>query len=93
MSNPTNLPMTTSNADAKTEEHKVNADQLLNKIKQIVREGNARKITIRNENGKSLMEIPLTLGVASVVLAPIWVAVGTIAALAGRYTIVVEKRT
>ena len=92
MSNPTNLPMTTSNADPKTEEHKVNSDQLLNKIKQIVREGNARKITIRNDAGKSLMEIPLTIGIASVVLAPIWVAVGTIAALAGHYTIVVEKR-
>jgi hypothetical protein len=85
--------MTTSSADSKTEEHKVSGDQLLNKIKQIVRDGNARKITIRNESGKSLMEIPLTIGVAGVVLAPIWVALGTIAALAGHYTIVVEKRT
>jgi hypothetical protein len=92
MSNPTNLPMTTPGAETKTEEHKVNADQLLNKIKQIIRDGNARKITIRNDQGKSLMEIPLTIGIASVVLAPIWVAVGTIAALAGHYTIVVEKR-
>ena len=84
--------MTTSNTGT-TEEHTVSSEGLLDKVKQIVREGNARKITIKNEAGKSLMEIPLTIGVASVVFIPIWVAIGTIAALAGRYTIVVEKRT
>ena len=47
---------------------------------------------IKNESGKVLMEIPLTMGVVGVVLAPVWVAIGTIAALAGKYTIVVEKR-
>ena len=83
--------MTTSNA-GKTEEHTVNSNDLLEKVKGIVREGNARKITIRNEAGKTLLEIPLTIGVVGVVLIPVWVAIGTIAALAGRYTIVVEKR-
>ena len=93
MSNPNKLPMTTSNTgSASTEEHKVNSDQLLEKIKQIVREGNARKISIKSEAGKTLLEIPLSLGVVGVVLAPVWIAIGTIAALAGRYTIVVEKR-
>ena len=85
--------MTTSSAGSKTEEHKVNADQLLNKIKEIVREGNARKISIKSDTGKVLLEIPLSLGVVGVVLAPVWIAIGTIAALAGRYTIVVERRT
>ena len=84
--------MTTSNTGT-TEEHTVDSDKLLDKIKQIVREGNARRITIKSESGKVLMEIPLTLGVVGVVLAPVWIAIGTIAALAGRYTIVVEKRT
>ena len=83
--------MTTSNSGT-TEEHTVNSNDLLDRVKQIVREGNARKITIRNEAGKSLLEIPLTIGVVGVVLIPVWVAIGTIAALAGRYTIVVEKR-
>ena len=92
MSKPTPTSMTTTNSSS-TEEHTVSSDKLLEKVKQIVREGNARKITIKNETGKSLMEIPLTIGIASVVLIPIWVAIGTIAALAGRYTIVVEKRT
>ncbi len=84
--------MTTSNTGT-TEEHTVSGDKLLEKVKQIVREGNARRITIRNEAGKSLLEIPLTLGIVGVVLAPVWIAIGTIAALAGRYTLVVEKRT
>ena len=84
--------MTTSNTGT-TEEHTVSSDKLLDKVKQIVREGNARRITIKSESGKVLMEIPLTLGVVGVVLAPVWIAIGTIAALAGRYTIVVEKRT
>jgi len=85
--------MTTSSTDSsKTEEHKVSGDDLLNKVKQIIKDGNARKITIKSEAGKVLLEVPLTLGVVGVVLAPVWIAIGTIAALAGRYTIVVEKR-
>ena len=92
MSKPNYTPMTTSNTGT-TEEHTVSSDKLLDKVKQVVREGNARRITIKSESGKVLMEIPLTLGVVGVVLAPVWIAIGTIAALAGRYTIVVEKRT
>jgi len=93
MPNPNNLPMTTSSTDSsKTEEHKVSGDDLLKKVKQIIKDGNARKITIKSEAGKVLLEVPLTLGVVGVVLAPVWIAIGTIAALAGRYTIVVEKR-
>jgi hypothetical protein len=85
--------MTTSSTDSsKTEEHKVSGDDLLKKVKQIIKDGNARKITIKSEAGKVLLEIPLSLGVIGVVLAPVWIAIGTIAALAGRYTIVVEKR-
>ena len=83
--------MTTSSTGS-TEEHSVSGEKLLEKVKQIVREGNARKISIKNDAGKVLMEIPLAFGVVGVVLAPVWVAIGTIAALAGRYTIVVEKR-
>ena len=83
---------TTGPETSKTEEHKVDSDQLLDRDKQIIREGNARRITIRNEAGKTLMEIPLTFGVVGVILAPVWIAIGTIAALAGKYTIVVERR-
>lgn len=95
MSNPNNLPMTNPNPNpsSTSEEHKVSGDELLQKVKQIVKEGNARRITIKNDSGNVLMEFPLTIGVASVVLIPIWVAIGAIAALAGHYTIAVEKRT
>ncbi|MEO5590205.1 MAG: DUF4342 domain-containing protein [Gemmatimonadaceae bacterium] len=85
--------MTTPDSNSsKTEEHHVSGDQLLDKIKQVLREGNARRITIRNEAGKVLMEVPLSLGIVGVVFAPVWVAIGTFAALAGKHTVVVEKR-
>ena len=74
-----------------TEEHKVSGKNLLDRVKQIVHEGNVRRITIRNPEGKSLLDIPLTAGVVGVVLLPFWAAIGAIAALATDYTIVVEK--
>jgi hypothetical protein len=74
-----------------TEEHKVSGKNLLDRVKQIIHEGNVRRITIKNPQGKSLLDIPLTAGVVGVVLLPFWAAIGTIAALATDYTIVVEK--
>jgi len=74
-----------------TEEHKVSGRNLLDRVKQIVHEGNVRRITIKNGEGRSLIEIPLTIGVVGVVLLPVWAAVGAIAALAADYTLVVEK--
>jgi hypothetical protein len=77
----------------KTEEHKVSGRDLLQRVKQIVHEGNVRRITIKNGEGKSLIEIPLTIGVVGVVLLPVWAAIGAIAALAADYTLVVEKES
>jgi hypothetical protein len=74
-----------------TEEHKVKGEHLLAKIKELVQEGNARRIIIKNDEGRSMLEIPLTVGVVTAVLMPVWVAVGAIAALAVDYTLVVEK--
>ena len=74
-----------------TEEHKVTGDKLLTRIKELVREGNIRRIIIKHEDGHVLMEIPLTLGVVGAALMPIWVAIGAMAALVANYTIVVEK--
>ncbi len=75
----------------RTEEHKVSGRNLLDRVKQIVHEGNVRRITIKNAKGKSVLEIPLTIGVVGVVLLPVWAAVAGIAALASDYTLVVEK--
>ena len=74
-----------------TEEHKVRGEQLLAKVKEIIHRGNTRRIIIKSESGETTIEIPLTLGVVTAVLVPIWVAVGAIAALAADYTLVVEK--
>jgi len=81
----------TSGGLMRTEEHKVSGRNLLDRVKQIVHEGNVRRITIKNPAGKSLLDIPLTVGVVGAVLLPFWAAVGAIAALATDYTIVVEK--
>lgn len=74
-----------------TEEHKVSGEGLVAKIKELIRQGNVRRVIIKDENGRSLIEIPLTIGVVGAVLAPVWIAVGAIAALAANYTLVVER--
>jgi len=56
-----------------------------------VHEGNIRRIIIKNEEGKTLIEVPLTLGVVGAALLPVWAAIGAIAALVADCTIVVEK--
>jgi Flp pilus assembly pilin Flp len=64
---------------------------LLAKVKELVREGNVRRVIIKDEEGKTLIEVPLTLGVVGAVLLPAWAAIGAIAALVTDCTIVVEK--
>jgi Domain of unknown function (DUF4342) len=82
----------TSTEQSNQESFKVSGDELLSKIKEIIKEGNARRVIIKNENEETLMEFPLTIGAIGVVLAPVFAAVGAIAALATDCTIVVEKR-
>jgi hypothetical protein len=73
------------------EEFQVTGEDVIAKIKEIVHAGNVRRITIKNEEGRTLIEIPLTVGVVGAVLLPVWAAIGAIAALAANLTIVVEK--
>ncbi|HEX7021896.1 MAG TPA: DUF4342 domain-containing protein [Trueperaceae bacterium] len=75
-----------------TEEFKVSGEAVVSKVKELVREGNIRKITIKNEDGKTLIDIPLTIGVVGAVLLPVWAAIGAIAALVANLTITVERR-
>ena len=75
----------------RTEEFKLNGGEVINKIKELIHEGNIRRIIIKNEEGKTYVEIPLTIGLVGVALAPILAAVGAIAALVSNLTIVVEK--
>ncbi len=84
-------PPPSSEGKVHTEEHKVSGERLLSRVKEHVHQGNIRRITIKNEEGHTLMELPLTVGVVGAVLLPIWVAIGALAALAANYTLVVEK--
>lgn len=70
---------------------KVKGEELLTKIKQLIKEGNVRRITIKDKGGKTLVVVPLTLGVVGAVLAPILAAVGAIAALVTECSITVER--
>lgn len=78
--------------DPRQEEFKVNGDQLVQKVKEIIAAGNARAIIIKNEEGKEIMQFPVTVGVVGAIVALPLVAVGAIAALVTRCTIVVVKR-
>lgn len=69
----------------------INGEQLLKKIKELIAEGNVRKITIHDKAGKEIMSFPLTFGVVGAVLAPIMAAVGAVAALVTECSIIVER--
>jgi len=75
----------------KKEEFKVSGEDLVRKIKELIKEGNVRRIVIKNEKGKTLVEFPLTIGVVGAALLPVWAAIGAIAALVTSCTIVIEK--
>ena len=76
----------------RTEEHQVGGDGLVAKVKELIREGNIRRISIKNGEGKTLIEIPLTIGVVGLAFSPVLAAVGALAALAADFTLVVEKK-
>jgi hypothetical protein len=75
------------------EEFEVSGDKVVETIKRLVHEGNIRRIIIKGEDGKTLIEIPLTFGVVGALLVPVLAAVGALAALVARCTIVVERKT
>jgi hypothetical protein len=75
----------------KEETFKVTGENLLKKVKEIVKEGNVRRITIKNKSGKALIVLPLTIGVVGAVLVPTLAAVGAIAALLTECSITVER--
>jgi hypothetical protein len=65
---------------------------LLTRIKELVHEGNVRRIVIKNDAGSTIAEFPMTAGVVGAILLPVWASIGAIAALAADLTIVVERR-
>ena len=79
-----------STTGPRTEEFKVSGANLKAKLKEIIRKGTVRRIVIKNGQGRTILDIPLTAGILGAALLPFWAAVGGIAALASDYTIVVE---
>jgi hypothetical protein len=73
------------------EEVQVSGERVVEKVKELVREGNVRRITLKNEKGETLIEIPLTIGVIGTLLLPVWAGIGAIAALVANLTISAEK--
>ena len=79
-------------SEYRTEEFRVKGEELIAKIKELIHEGNIRRIIIKDRDGKTMIEFPLTFGVVGAVLAPTLAAVGAVAALIGEATVVVEKK-
>ncbi len=75
----------------RTQEFSVTGDQVLDFLKKILHEGNVRRVVLKDESGKTLLEIPVTIGVVGVILLPVWAAVGAAAALVAKMTIVIER--
>lgn len=75
----------------RVEELEVTGEKLLATVRELVRQGNVRRIVIRDAKGVTLLEIPLVVGLAGAVLLPIWAAIGALAALLAKMTLVVER--
>ena len=75
----------------RTEEFRVNGEELIAKVKNLINEGNIRRVIIKNKEDKIIFEIPLTFGVVGALIAPQLAALGAIAALLSEATVVVEK--
>ena len=98
MSDNTNDPMNDQNTvhqagtqEVTTEEVQVSGEAVVSKVKELIREGNIRRITIQNEAGKTLLEIPLTFGVVGALLAPQLAALGAVGALIANLSIKIER--
>ena len=79
-------------ADNLKESFTVKGEEIIKKVKEIIQEGNARKIIIKNEKDETIVEFPLTAGAVGVLIAPALAALGAIAALVTKCTVVVEKK-
>ncbi len=75
----------------RVEEFEVTGEKLLATVKELVHQGNVRRIVIRNAKGVTLLEIPLVLGLAGAVFVPVWAAIGALAALLAKFTLAVER--
>lgn len=87
----TETPAGETETGRRRERFRVPGDQLVSKLKELIREGNVRHIVIKNEEGRTLIEVPLSLGVVGAVLLPVWAAIGAIAAVVTNCSIEIER--
>lgn len=73
------------------EEFRVKGDELLGKVRELIREGNVRQLTIKSGDGRTMLEIPLTIGVVGALIAPVAAAIGAVAALVAECTVTVTR--
>lgn len=85
----------TKEEKVRTEEFKISGDEVVAKVKELIHEGNIRRISLQTEEGKTLIEIPLTLGLAGAaavtMLAPVLAAIGALAAIVAKLRVKVER--
>ena len=81
----------TTETPPRTEEFRISGDELLAKVKALIHEGNVRRLIIKNEAGRTLIEVPLTIGLVGAAMLPVFAAIGAIAAIATDCSIVVER--
>ncbi|MBN2496840.1 MAG: DUF4342 domain-containing protein [Deltaproteobacteria bacterium] len=84
--------MTEPRNDDFEQDVKVKGRELLDKVKEIIKEGNARKIIIQNDKGETFLEVPVTVGVFGVLFAPVAAAIGAMAAIATDFTIRIQRK-
>ena len=91
----TEEPTSSEGPKGRVEEFVVSGESVITKIKELLHEGNVRRVSLQTEDGKALIEVPLTIGMAgaaaAAILAPVWAAIGAIAALVVKLRIVVER--
>lgn len=81
----------TGNERTRSEEFRLSGGEVLDKIKALIHEGNIRRLILKSEEGKTYLEIPLTVGLVGAALLPVLAAVGALAAVVARMTLVVER--
>jgi hypothetical protein len=75
----------------RVQEFTLDGDEVVAKVRELLHEGNIRRLSIKNEDGRTILEVPLTIGLIGAALLPVLAAIGAAAALATRCTIVVER--
>ena len=80
-----------TNGGSRKERYKVAGDRVVEKLKELLHEGNVRHVVIKNDDGRTLIEFPVSIGVAGALLLPVWAAVGAVAAVVTNCTIEIER--